>query len=298
MDRLKAMATLVRIVDTGSLSAAAQAGGQSSASVVRALAALEKHLGTRLLNRNTRHLALTEEGAEYLAWSRRILAEFDEVEHSFEVRRKSPEGLLRITAPVEFGRRYVAPLVNEFLALYPAMQVELILLDRLVDLLEEGVELAIRIGQLPDSSLVATPLGRTRMVVCASPGYLRESGPLMQPADLSEHTCIAFAPQGKQWQFQEQDAVVTKAIPARMTTNQVQVASDACLQGLGIARLLHYQVASELAEGRLVRVLRGFELPDVPIQMVYPHARLLSARVRQFIAWASPRLSAAIPEPA
>lgn len=297
MDRLKAMATLVRIVDSGSLSGAANASGQSAASVVRTLAALEKHLGTRLLNRNTRHLALTDEGAEYVAWSRRILAEFDEVEHGFDARRKSPGGVLRITAPVEFGRRYVAPLVNEFLALHPAIQVELTLLDRLVDLLDEGVELAIRIGQLPDSSLVATPLGHTRMVYCASPGYLSSHGAPQQPADVLEHACIVFAPQGRQWQFQEQGAVVSRTVPARMATNQIQVVSLACQQGVGIARLLHYQVASELEDGRLVRVLRDFELPDVPIQMVYPHARLLSARVRQFIDWAAPRLSAAVPDP-
>lgn len=298
MDRLKAMATLVRIVDSGSLSAAANASGQSTASVVRTLAALEKHLGTRLLNRNTRHLALTDEGAEFLAWSRRILAEFDEVEHGFDARRKSPGGLLRITAPVEFGRRYVAPLVNEFLALHPAIQVELTLLDRLVDLLDEGVELAIRIGQLPDSSLIATPLGHTRLVRCASPEYLQRSGVPQQPSDLLAHACIGFAPQGRQWQFQEQGAVVTRSVSVRMTTNQIQVASLACQQGVGIGQLLHYQVASELADGRLVRVLQAYELADLPIQMVYPHARLLSARVRQFIDWASPRLGAVIPDPA
>lgn len=298
LDRLKAMATLVRIVDSGSLSAAANASGQSTASVVRTLAALEKHLGTRLLNRNTRRLALTDEGAEFLAWSRRILAEFDEVEHGFDARRKSPGGLLRITAPVEFGRRYVAPLVNEFLALHPTIQVELILLDRLVDLLEEGIELAIRIGQLPDSSLVMTLLGYTRLVHCASPAYLHANGTPRQPSDLLDHACVAFAPQGKQWQFLEQGNVVPRAVTARMTTNQIQVASLACQQGVGISRLLHYQVADELADGRLVRLLPAFELPDIPVQMVYPHARLLSARVRQFIDWASPRLGAVIPNPA
>lgn len=298
MDRLKAMATLVRIVDSGSLSAAANASGQSTASVVRTLAALEKHLGTRLINRTTRRLALTDEGTEFLAWSRRILAEFDEVEHGFDARRKSPGGLLRITAPVEFGRRYVAPLVNEFLALHPSIQVELILLDRLVDLLEEGIELAIRIGQLPDSSLVTMPLGHTRLVHCASPAYLQDKGTPRQPSDLQDHACVAFAPQGKHWQFLEQDTVVSRTVPARMTTNQIQVASLACQQGVGIGRLLHYQIASELTDGRLVRVLPAFELPDIPIQMVYPHARLLSSRVRQFIDWASPRLAALIPDPA
>lgn len=297
MDRLKAMSTFVRIVDSGSLSAAAEAAGQSAASVVRTLAALEKHLGVRLLNRNTRRLALTDEGAEVLAWSRRVLAEFEAVEHSFEARRSQPEGVLRMTAPVEFGRRHVAPLVNEFLRDHPAMGAELVLLDRVVDLLEEGLDLAIRIGQLPDSTMVALPLGRTRAVVCAAPGYLETSGPVPHPSSLREHPCVAFLPQGRQWHFQEAGEGIAQEIRARLVVNQVQTASLACLQGLGVARLLHYQVADELADGRLVRLLQAFEPPDLPIQMVYPHSRLLSPRVRRFIDWAAPRLRASVPDP-
>ena len=297
MDRLKAMATFVRIIDTGSLSAAAEVSGQSAASVVRTLAALEKHLGVRLLNRNTRRLALTDEGAEFLAWSRRILAEFDEIEHNFDARRHSPGGLLRITAPIEFGRRYVAPLVNEFLASHPAMRIELSLLDHMVDLLEDGLDLAIRIGQLPDSSMVAIPLGKTRLVVCASPGYLQETGTVAHPSALREHSCIVFAPQGKHWHFQDQGASITETVSARLVANQVQAASLACVQGLGIARLLHYQVANELRAGQLTRLLQEFEPSSLPIQMVYPHSRLLSPRVRQFIDWISPQLRAVIPAP-
>lgn len=297
MDRLKAMMTFVRIVDAGSLSGAAQVSGQSTAAVVRSLAALEQHLGTRLLNRNTRRLALTDEGAEFLAWSRHILAQFEEVEQAFDARRKIPGGLLRITTPVAFGQRYVAPVVNEFLSLHDGISVELMLLDRMVDLLDEGLELAIRIGKLPDSSLVAAHLGNTRLVVCASPDYLRKHGPVRHPTELLDHPCITFAPQGKQWHFQDRDGVLATPVSALMTTNQVQVACQACVAGLGITRLLHYQVARELEEGRLVRLLQPFELADIPIQMVYPYSRLLSSRVRQFIDWASPRLSAMIPSP-
>lgn len=297
MDRLKAMATFVRIVEAGSLSAAAEGAGQSPAAVVRALAALERHLGVRLLNRNTRRLALTDEGAEFLAWSRRILAEFDAVEHGFDARRHSPGGLLRLTAPVEFGRRHVAPLVNAFLAAHPAMRIELTLADRVADLLDEGLDLALRIGRLPDSSMVAVPLGRTRLVVCASPAYLREAGPVAHPSALRGLACIAFAPHGRHWHFQDRGAPLTQTVSARLVANQVQAASLACTQGLGIARLLHYQVADELADGRLLRLLPAFEPPDLPIQLVYPHARLLSPRVRQFIDWAAPRLATAIPDP-
>lgn len=295
MDRLKAMATFVRIVDAGSLSAAAEVAGQSNASVVRSLAALEKHLGVRLINRTTRRLALTDEGVEFLAWSRRILAEFEEVEHRFDARRRSPGGLVRLTAPIEFGRRYVAPLVNEFLATHPSMRAELILLDRIVDLLDEGLDLAIRIGHLPDSSMIATHLGETRSVVCASPDVLRRADSIEHPSELSEHGCIAFTQHGRRWPFQENGTLIHQAIDACMITNQVQVAVLACVHGIGVARLLHYQVADELADGRLIRLLREFELPDVPIQMVYPHSRLLPLRVRTFIDWMSPRLSAVIP---
>ncbi|MFV3076717.1 LysR family transcriptional regulator [Niveispirillum fermenti] len=291
------MATFVRIVDAGSLSAAAGQTGRSVASVVRTLAALEAHLGTRLLNRTTRRLALTDEGAEFLEWSRRILAEFDAVEHRFDARRQGSGGLLRLTAPVELGRRHVAPLVAAFLRQHPAMRVDLLLLDRVVDLLEEGLDLAIRIGHLPDSSMVAKTVGRTRQVVCASPDFLQGTGPVAHPSDLQALDCIAFLPQDRHWHFQVGDDSVAAAISARVATNQVQLNCDMCLQGLGVARLLHYQAADALADGRLVRLLRPFEPPDIPIQMVYPHSRLLSARVRRFIDWAAPRLEAALPDP-
>lgn len=297
MDRLKAIATFVRIVDAGSLSAAAEMSGQSAASVVRTLAALEAYLGVRLLNRNTRRLALTDEGAEFLAWGKRILAEFDDIEHSFDVRRSHPGGLLRITASVEFGSRYVAPLVNAFLADHQAIRVELTLLDHMVDMLEEGLDLAIRIGRLPDSSMVAVPLGVTRLVVCASPAYLRDSDPLSHPSSLHQHDCVAFASQGKHWHFLEKGVALTETVPARLQSNQVRAVCQAGLQGVGVIRLLHYQVADELGDGRLIRLLRDFEPPDIPVQMVYPNSRLLSSRVRQFIDWIAPRLRAIIPDP-
>lgn len=296
MDRLKAMATFVRIVETGSLSAAADALGQSAASVVRSLAALEKHLGVRLLNRNTRRLALTDEGAEYLAWSRRMLAEFDTLEQRFEARQQDPGGLLRLTAPVAFGQRHVAPLVNEFLRAHPGMQVELTLLDRTVDLLEEGLDLAIRIGHLPDSSMTAITLGATRHVVCVHPGLL-QAGPIEHPATLRERDCIVFAQHGPCWAFLEQGQALSVEVSAKLLLNQVEVARAASIEGMGVVRLLHYQVADALADERLVRLLRAFETPDVPIQMVYPHSRLLSPRVRRFIDWAAPRLKASIPDP-
>lgn len=295
MDRLKAMATFVRIVDAGSMSAAAELAGQSNGSVVRTLAALEKHLGVRLLNRNTRNLALTAEGAEFLSWSRRILSEFDEIEDLFESHRDTPQGLLRVTAPVEFGGRFVAPLVHQFMTDYPAIRVELMLLDNVVDLIGERMDVAIRIGRLPDSTLVAVPIGQTRLVVCVSPAYLEKQGAVEHPSELKKRDCISFAPQGKHWDFRHNSATLTETISARLVTNQVREARLACQQGLGFTRLLHYQVARELKNGSLVRVLRDFEPPEIPVQVVYPHCRLLPTRVRYFIDWIAPQLREAIP---
>ncbi|GAB7530202.1 LysR family transcriptional regulator [Pseudomonas sp. 3A(2025)] len=297
MDRLKAMANFIRIVDSGSLSAAADSSGQSVASLVRSLAALEKHLGVRLLNRSTRRMALTEEGTEYLAWSRRMLADFDAMEQRLDARHDCPAGLLRLTAPVEFGQRYIAPLVNDFLKAHADMRIELTLDDRIVDLLDDGLDLAIRIGRLPDSSMVARSVGRTRLVTCASPDYLHSAPPLDSPAMLSQHACIAIAGQGRHWYFRQGKAEHVHTVQPRLTTNQTRSTRLACVQGLDIARLLHYQVWEELQTGRLQRVLQDFEPEDLPVQLVYPHAQMLSPRVRAFIDWACPRLQTQAPNP-
>ncbi|MGK9065328.1 LysR family transcriptional regulator [Stutzerimonas chloritidismutans] len=297
MDKLKAMANFVRIVDNGSLSSAADASGQSVASVVRSLAALERQLGIRLLNRSTRRMALTDEGAEYLAWSRRILAEFADMEQRLETSDGAVRGLLRLTAPVEFGQRYIAPLVNAFLMEHPQMRVELSLNDVIVPLLDEGLDLALRIGRLPDSAMVARQIGTTRLVTCASPAYLNAAPAIDTPAELRQHPCIAFAAQGRHWYYRLDGKDHPEEITPRLTTNQIRTASLACVQGLGITRLMHYQVADELADGSLVRVLKDYEPDDLPIQLVYPHALQLSPRVRAFVEWLCPRLEKGVPRP-
>lgn len=297
MDRLKAIANFVRIVDNGSLSAAADATGQSVASLVRSLAALERYLGVRLLNRSTRRMALTDEGAEYLAWSRRMLADFDDMEQRLEARDGIVRGLLRVTAPVEFGQRYVAPLVNAFLAEHGQLRVELSLSDQMLPLLDERLDLALRIGHLPDSALVARKVGATRLVTCASPVYLRAAPAIDSPSSLREHACITLASQGRHWYYRHADKEQAEEIAPRLVCNQIRAASQACVQGLGITRLLHYQVVDELADGRLVRILRDFEPLDLPIQLVYPHSLQLSPRVRAFVEWACPQLEELTPDP-
>ena len=296
MDRLKAIANFVRTVDSGSLSSAAEASGQSVASLVRSLAALETYLGVRLLNRSTRRMALTDEGEAYLTWSRSILVEFDEIEQRLEAQDGAVRGVLRVTAPVEFGQRFLAPLVNTFLAIHPDLRVELNLEDRVVPLLDGRLDLALRIGHLPDSSMVARKIGATRLVTCASPAYLRMSNAIDHPTSLRGHSCIALASQGTHWYYRHNDKVFGEEIVPKLVCNQSRAASLACVQGVGVTRLLHYQVANEFADGRLVRILEDFEPTDLPIQLVYPHSLQLSPRVRAFVDWASPRLEEATPD--
>jgi DNA-binding transcriptional LysR family regulator len=279
MDKLRAMQAFVSIVERGSLTAAAGALDASLPSVVRTLAALEAGLGVRLLNRTTRRIALTDEGREYYERCKRVLAEVDEAEAALSARRAQPRGRLRVTAPVMFGRLHVAPLATEFAARHAALQLELLLLDRVVDLLEEGVDLAVRIGRLPDSSLVAIPVGETRRVTCASPAYLKRAGTPRAPGDLARHRGVSF----------------TGLAPAQgsspvLASNQIDVALDACLAGVGIGQFLCYQVQALLDAGRLKRVLGEFEPAPLPIHVIYPHARLLSANVRAFVDWTVPRL--------
>lgn len=295
MDKLRAMEIFVCIVEAGSLTAAASLRDTSLTSVVRSLATLEARLGTRLLNRTTRRIALTDEGREYFERCRRVLAEIGEAENALSARQAQPAGKLEITAPVMFGRLHVGPVLTDFLAAHPAVHAELTLLDRVVDLLDEGMDAAIRIGHLPDSSLVAVALGTTRRIICASPDYLRRAGAPARPADLAGHRCVQFlgVVRGSEWEFSDGGAERKAArVPIKSTliTNQIDVALDACVKGLGCGAFLDYQVRAALACGALQRVLQAYEPVPVPVHIVYPHSRLLSSRVRSFVDWAVPQL--------
>lgn len=292
MDKLRALQTFVQIVESGSLSAAAEHLDTSPTSVVRSLSALEKALGVRLLNRTTRRMALTDEGREYFARCQRVLGDLEEAESALLARRVEASGRLVITAPVMFGRMHVAPLVNEFLADFPAVRVELLLLDRMVDLLEEGIDLAIRIGKLPDSTQIAVPLGMTHRIICASPAYLARHGTPMRPEELARHRCIRVSGSsaGPAWHFQMAGIDKSVDIGEVFATNHNDLARDACEKGVGCGRFLAYQVREQLAGGALVRILQDFETPAIPVQIAYPHARLLPSRVRAFIDRAAPRL--------
>jgi len=293
MDKLKAMAAFVQIVEKGSLTAAADALGISLPSTVRTLAALERSLGARLLNRTTRRIALTDEGRACYERARRILGDVADVEAAVSQRQDKPRGRLAIGASVMFGRLNLAPLAVEFLARHPEVQMELLLMDRVVNLVEEGLDASIRIGSLADSSLVAVELGRTRRVVCATPAFLKRHGVPREPADLARMPCIRFTGVAlNDWEFGAGKKTRRVHVEGPISTNQIDAALDASLQGLGCGRFLCYQVAAHQKAGRLRYVLEAHEPEPLPVSLVYPQARLVSARLRAFMNFVVPRMRA------
>jgi DNA-binding transcriptional LysR family regulator len=279
------MKTFVRIVEAGSLTAAAGTLDTSLPTVVRTLAALERHLGVSLLRRTTRRFHLTEEGAQYLGHCRLILSATQDAEDILVARRAEPSGLLRFTASVSFGRRYVAPIFYDFLRRHPKVDGEMLLVDRTVNLIEEGVDVGVRIAQLKDSSLLAIRVGRVRRVVCASERYLRRHGVPRVPNDIRDHRCVrhvGLAPRSE-WRFRVGSRLVTVPIASVVTCNDVDSALDACRSGLGLGMFLSYMVAPNIKSGTLRYVLEEFETEPLPVQVVYPQAKLLSNKARAFI---------------
>jgi DNA-binding transcriptional LysR family regulator len=286
MDKFKAMQAFAAIADEGSLTAAARALGSSLPAVVRSLAAYEAQLGARLFNRTTRRVSLTDEGRQHLERCRQVLAAVDESESTLRAGAGEPAGHLTITAPVLFGQMHVAPSVTRFAARHPRLRCSVVLLDRVVNLLEEGIDLGIRIGRLDDSSLIAQPLGRVRRVVVATPAYLRRHGVPRHPRDLAQANCIRVIAAGPVWKgFQDQGRALQVAVRGNLEFNHVLPAVQACADGAGLGMFFSYQVAPFLADKRLKIVLERFEQPARPISIVYPHARLLPARTRAFIDW-------------
>ena len=283
MDKRKAMNTCVAIVDQGSLSAAGDKLGRSPAAIVRTLAGLERHLGVRLLNRSTRRLALTDEGRDYLQHCRQILADIHGAEARLDSRRTEPAGTLSITAPVMFGHLHLTPLLNQWLKQHPQMRADLTLLDRVTDLLEEGFDLALRIGHLADSTLIARPLGHTGYVLCASPELRAQRGHPNHPQDLADWPTVCFAPAGSTWHFQVDGKPSPQRTAPIIRANQVDTQLAAARDGLGLCRVLSYQAQQDFERGSLVPLLTDYNPPPVPVQFVFPHSRLLSPRVRHFM---------------
>lgn len=264
--------------------------------VSRHLAALEDEVGTRLITRTTRDLALTETGRHYLESCRRILAELDAARLRVAGEQDEPQGELAITAPVAFGRLHVLPIVTEFLKSSPRVAVRLLLIDRVVDLLEEGIDISVRVGSLPDSSLRAARVGAVRTVTCASPGYLAARGVPSTPRELAEHDCIsvtALSPADR-WIYPGPKAPQRIALRPRLIVNTAEAAIDAASEGLGITRVLSYQAAALVAQGSLRLILGDFEPEPIPVNLVHREDRLPQAKVESFVAFAAPRLRQAL----
>ena len=284
MDKLKAMLTFTQIADSGSLTAAAQAMESSLPAVVRSLGALEAELGVRLFNRSTRRISLTEEGRRYLDSCRHILGSVADAEAGLSSEVQEPSGLLTVTASLAIGQMVVAPVIMNLVQRHPKVRCNLILLDRVVNLLEEGIDIGVRVGELQDSNLIAQKIGAVRRVLVASPSYLEQHGKPGHPKDLLKANCIRFSTtNGPWWRFQENGKQFTLAVTGNLEFNHAGPALAACVAGLGIGVFTSYQVAPYLATGQLQILLDAFESPPSPINLIYPHARLLPSRTKIFI---------------
>ena len=297
MERLAAMRLFTVVAELGSLSAAGRRLGIPLASVSRNLAALEKDLGVRLITRTTRHLSLTKAGQDYRETVTRMLEELAAAEARLAGERTEPRGELAVTAPVAFGRLHVLPIVSDFLTRHAQVNVRLLLLDRPVDLIDEGLDVAIRIGVLPDSALIGQRVGAVRYVICASPEYLKAHGTPRSADDLSTHDCITFSAlqPTDRWVLSDGAKQKRVRVRSRLQVNTAEAAVDAAIAGVGIARVLSYQAAAALSDGSLRAVLLGSDSHEFPVTLLHREERLALAKVRMFTEFAADALRKRIP---
>lgn len=294
MDRFDAMSVLLAVVEEGSLSAGARRLRAPLTTISRKVADLEQHLGTRLLIRTSRRVELTDAGRDYVAASRRILEQVEEAERTVAGEYSEPRGTLAVTASVVLGRRHVVPLAAEFLAEHPRIDLRLFLIDRHVNLVEEHLDLGIRVGHLEDSGLMARRVGEVRRIFCASPGYLARRGVPIRPEDLSDHDGITFRgfTISPEWRYRGDSAALSVEPRTRLAVNSTEAAIDAALAGVGVARVLSYQIVDELRSGALVPLLEAFAPEAIPVQLVYAAQGQLPIKARAFLDWVGPRLRA------
>ncbi len=293
MDRIDAMKVFVAALDEGSLAGAGRKLGRSPAAVSRAIAFLEARVGTELLHRTTRSIKLSEAGERYAAACRRVLTELEEADIIAAGERSAPRGTLTLTAPVLSGEMVLRPILDAFLDAYPTVSARLLLLDRPVNLIDEGIDLALRIAQLADSSMVATRIGEVRRVVVAAPRYLAQHPRVEEPGDLIKHQIIAMAHLAHSWSFPPSPGSAvprTVQFTPRLAINSIRGAVASAVSGRGVARLLSYQVAEQVRAGELAIVLAGDEPPPTPVHVISPHGRLSVPKVRAFMDFAVPRL--------
>ena len=296
MDRFEAIRTLLAAVDTGSLTAASRQLSMPLPTVSRHVSELEARLGTQLVIRTSRKLLLTDAGIAFVAAGRRVLEQLDEAERVAAGEYRTPRGDLLVTAPIMFGKLHVTPVVLSFLAAYPEVNVRVVLFDHVIDLVENHVDVAVRIGHLPDSGLVAARIGEIHWVICASPAYLSTRGTPVAPDDLAQHDCIGF--EGLQmvrtWPFGRGTNAKTVAIRPRFAANTADAIIEAAIAGIGIARLTSYQAAGAIRDGRLVSLLRGYGPEPLPVHLVHTGPPLVPLKMRAFLDFASPRLKASL----
>jgi len=294
MDRFQSLQVFVKVAELGGFAAAARDLAMSPPAVTRAVSALEERIDTRLLIRTTRSVRLTESGERFLQDCRRILADLEEAEEAAVGSHAAPRGELRVTAPVLFGRIYVTPILGDFLDRYPLVTCQTLFVDRIVNLMDEGLDVAIRIGELPDSSLTAIRAGAVRRVVFAAPAYLRKHGLPPHPRDLVEHRLIKSLAisSSLEWSFQEKGRPFSIQIEPRLRMNTNDAVAELVARGWGVSRLLSYQIAPQLAEGRVQIILSEFEPPPMPIHVVHQEGRMVSSKVRAFVDFMVDRLRA------
>jgi DNA-binding transcriptional LysR family regulator len=290
------MSVLLAVVEEGSLSAGARRLRAPLATVSRKVNDLERHLNTRLLVRTSRRVELTEAGRDYVAASRSILRQLKDAERAAAGEYSEPRGELVVTAPVVFGRRHVLPIAITFLERHPDIDLTLLMADRLVNIVEEHVDAAVRIGRLPDSGLIATRVGSVRQVVCASPLYLARHGAPRAPEDLPAHDGIAFGGMvgGSGWTFRREGRSVEVEPRRRLLLNTTEPAIEAALAGFGLTRVPDYQIRGELLSGELVELLAEYAPDPLPVSLVYPDLGLMPLKLRSFLDWSAPRLRAAL----
>ena len=288
MDRFQEMQVFAAVAQAQGFSAAARQLGMSAASVTRAVAALEKRIGAQLLTRTTRSVHLSEAGQRYLEDCRRILGEVQEAEDSAAGSHAQPRGQLTVTAPVLFGDLFVTPIMVSYLTRFPEVSINALLVDRIVSMVEEGIDVAVRIGELADSNQHAIRVGEVRRVICASPSFLQAQGRPVHPQDLAKLPVIATSATGQQrnWPFLDAGTPLTVRLEPRLMVTANQAAISAACLGLGLTRVLSYQVANQVAAGELEIVLAEFELPPLPIHVVYQGGRKAPARIRGFVDFA------------
>lgn len=294
MDRFASISVFVTVVDEGGFSAASRRLVMPLATVSRRVSELEEQLGVSLLNRSTRRVTLTESGRQYYESCRRILDDLEEAERVAIGDHSCPKGELIVTAPTVLGHLFVLPLITELMAVYPELQVRLILADQVVNLIEEHADVAVRVGRLSDNSLVATKVGSTTRVVCASPSYLARSAQLNHPDELDAHDCINIAalPPAHGWLLNMGGKEVTVPVRARLVVTTAEAGVDAAISGAGLVQAHCYQVAERVRAGKLKLLLNKFEPEHVPINLVYPSSRLVPAKLRAFLDFVGPRLRA------